>query len=68
MFDVAGRNTVIKMGRKVIPPGTPAPSSGQYKVPGSKTEVTAVKGKPMPPTSKPGQGYVEVDKTKHKNG
>lgn len=53
---------------KKLPPGTPAPSSGQYKVPGSKTEVTAVKGKPLPPTPSKGQGYVEVDKTKHKNG
>ncbi|MDT7728848.1 MAG: hypothetical protein QOI21_5424 [Actinomycetota bacterium] len=54
------------MGRKVIPPGTPAPSSGQYKIPGSKTEVTSTEGKPLPPTPKKGQGYVVVDKTKHK--
>ena len=54
------------MAKKTLPPGTPAPSSGQYKVPGSKTEVTAIKGKPLPPTPSKGQGYVEVDKTKHK--
>jgi hypothetical protein len=28
-------------------------------------EVTAVKGKPMPPTDKPGQKYVLVDPTEH---
>ncbi|MGV9786398.1 hypothetical protein [Streptomyces sp. NPDC003435] len=51
---------------KKLKPGTPAPKSGQYKVPGSKTEVTAVKGKPLPPTPKAGQGYKLVDPTKHK--
>jgi hypothetical protein len=51
---------------RVIPPGTPAPKSGQYKIPGSKTEVTVVQNKPMPPTPKPGQGYILVDLTKHK--
>ncbi len=52
--------------QKVIRPGTPAPESGQYKIPGSKTEITAVQNKPLPPTPKPGQGYVLVDLTKHK--
>ncbi len=54
------------MAAKKLPPGTPAPKSGQYKVPGSKVEVTAVQGKPLPPTPKPGQGYIIVDPTKHK--
>jgi hypothetical protein len=40
--------------------------SGQVKVPGSPYEVTVVEGKPLPPTPKPGQGYVIVDPTKHK--
>jgi hypothetical protein len=54
-------------------PGQIAPTSGQYKVVGPKggdtgTEVTVVKGKPLPPTTKPGQGFILVDKTKHKGG
>ena len=51
---------------KILKPGTPAPQSGQYKNPKTGAEVTGVKGKPLPPTPKSGQGYVLVDKTKHK--
>jgi hypothetical protein len=51
---------------KTFKPGTPAPASGQYKNPGTGTEVTGVKGKPLPPTPLPGQGYKLVDPTKHK--
>lgn len=51
---------------KLIKPGTPAPASGQYKNPSLGVEVTGVKGKPLPPTPKPNQGYVLVDPTKHK--
>jgi hypothetical protein len=47
-------------------PRTPAPVSGQVKIPGSPYEKTVIEGKPMPPTDKPGQGYVYVDPTKHK--
>lgn len=61
------------MAKKTYKPGTPAPASGQYGVVGPKggsqgSEVTAVKGKPLPPTPKPGQGYTLNDKTKHKDG
>ncbi|MBL8275313.1 MAG: hypothetical protein JNL93_01310 [Pelomonas sp.] len=52
--------------RKVFKPGTPAPKSGQYENPVTRTEVTGVKGKPLPPTPGAGQGYVLVDPTKHK--
>lgn len=52
-------------------PGHQTPASGQYAVVGPKggktnTEVTSVEGKPLPPTPKPGQGYVLVDPTQHK--
>jgi len=58
---------------KTYKPGQTAPKSGQYGIVGPKggktgTEVTVVKGKPLPPTPKPGQGYTLDDKTKHKSG
>ena len=56
-------------------PGTKAPASGQYspcnndgKKCNTSKEITAVKGKPLPPTQKPGQSYVFVDGTKNKSG
>jgi hypothetical protein len=54
-------------------PGQDAPVSGQYGRVGPRggrqpgKEVTAVRGKPLPPTPKPGMGYVLVDATKHEN-
>ncbi|MBZ6248795.1 YjzC family protein [Streptomyces olivaceus] len=54
------------MAAKKIKPGTPAPDSGQYRPVGGGNEVTAIQGKPLPPTPKPGQGWKLVDKTKHK--
>ena len=53
-------------------PGQKAPVSGQYGVVGPKggktrTEVTVTKGETLPPTPMPGQGFVLVDKTKHKS-
>ncbi len=47
-------------------PGTPAPSSGQYRPTGGGSEITAIQRKPLPPTPRPGQGWVLVDPTKHK--
>ena len=32
----------------------------------SDTEITGIEDKPLPPTSKPGNVWVPVDKTKHK--
>jgi hypothetical protein len=54
-----------------LKPGAPAPESGQYKVVGPKggdrgREITAIKGKPLPPTQQPGERYILTDKTKHK--
>ncbi len=51
--------------KKGVKPGEPAPKSGQYKQPGSGTEVTAIEGKPMPP-GEPGKKWILVDPTKHK--
>jgi len=55
----------------IYKPGQKAPESGQYGVVGPRggkigTEVTVTKGETMPPTQEPGQGFVLVDKTKHK--
>lgn len=59
--------------RKIFKPGQSAPLSGQYEVVGPRggstgSEVTAIKGKPLPPTPKPGQAFVPVDPTKNKSG
>jgi hypothetical protein len=56
-----------------LKPGQKAPASGQYGVVGPKggktgTEITATKGKTLPPTPKAGETLVLVDKTKHKDG
>lgn len=49
-----------------LPPGTKAPASGQYRNNTTRTEVTVVRGEPLPPTPKSGQTYTIADKTKHK--
>jgi hypothetical protein len=49
-------------------PGTTTPNSGQYKISGTGKEITGVRGKPLPPTPKPGQSYTLVDPTKNKSG
>lgn len=50
-------------------PGQAAPVSGQYPVVGPRggntgQEVTAIAGRPLPPTPRPGMGYGKPDKTK----
>lgn len=47
-------------------PGTPAPASGQYRPTGGGSEITAIEGRPLPPTPKPGQEWNLVDRTRHK--
>ncbi|MBF6341816.1 YjzC family protein [Nocardia abscessus] len=59
--------------KEPLKPGTPAPNSGQYVEVGPRggktdTEVTGVKGKRLPPTSKPGNGYVLIDPTNNGAG
>lgn len=54
-------NVTIKTGQKV-------PKSGQYRPVGSKTEVTFVEGKRVPPTANGTTKFTLVDKTKHKGG
>ncbi|GAA1621864.1 hypothetical protein [Georgenia ruanii] len=56
-----------------IKPGTPAPGSGQWEIVGPRggrtgEERTAVLGKPLPPTPKPGQGYIFVDPSRNGAG
>jgi hypothetical protein len=54
------------MTSKTYKPGQTAPTSGQYRIGGTRVERTVTKGEPLPPTSKPRQDYTLVDKTKHK--
>lgn len=53
-----------------LKPGQTAPASGQYEKVGPRggkgTEVTSVKGEPLPPTPVKGTTYKLVDSTKHK--
>jgi len=54
-------------------PGEKTPHSGQYEIVGPRggrtgKERTAVKGKRLPPTLKPGQQYRLVDRTKNRAG
>jgi hypothetical protein len=49
-----------------LKPGNKAPISGQYKPTKGKGEVTAVAGKPLPPSPKPNTKYNLVDPTKHR--
>jgi hypothetical protein len=47
--------------RTGLKPGTPAPASGEYEIRGPRgghgPERTAIEGKPLPPTPKPGQTF-----------
>lgn len=59
--------------RDPLAPGSKAPASGQYGIVGPRggdtgKERTVVKGEPLPPTPRPGQGYVINDRTKNKSG
>jgi hypothetical protein len=61
------------MSKPILKPGQSTPASGQYVVVGPKggntgEEITSVQGKPLPPTPKPGQGFVLVDPTHNGSG
>jgi hypothetical protein len=63
----------IDVSKQRLSPGEKAPWSGQYGIVdrnGKRTgpERTIVKGGTMPPTPKPGQGFVMNDPTKNKAG
>ncbi len=54
-------------------PGEKADYSGQYEIVGPRggrtgIERTVVKGEPLPPTQKPGQGFILVDPTNNGAG
>lgn len=54
-------------------PGQSAPASGQYEIVGPRgghtgEERTVVRGDTLPPTPKPGQGYVLTDPTRNGAG
>lgn len=58
---------------KPLKPGTKAPASAQVAIVGPRggrtgEERTTIKGNPLPPTPKAGQGYVVVDRTKNGAG
>jgi hypothetical protein len=60
------------MSKSKIPPGTPAPRSGQYQEIGPRggrgREVTVPRDHTLPPTTQPGAGYILVDPTDNNSG
>ncbi|MDR1872794.1 MAG: hypothetical protein LBS60_12900 [Deltaproteobacteria bacterium] len=59
--------------KKPLKPGQKSPGSGQVEIvtPSGKPtgkERTVVKGKRLPPTGNPGEGYNPVDGTKNNSG
>lgn len=61
------------MTKTPLRPGQATPASGQYALTGPRggilgPEVTGVRGKPLPPTPKPGQGYILVDPSNNGSG
>jgi len=56
------------MSKTTVKTGQIVPKSGQYRPAGSKTEVTFVQGKRVPPTPKGVTKFTLVDPTRHKEG
>ncbi|PPH34137.1 hypothetical protein [Rathayibacter rathayi] len=59
---------------KLLPPGTPAPGSGQYRIVGPRggyrgnDERTVIRNRPLPPTRRAGDRYEYVDATNNGAG
>jgi hypothetical protein len=56
---------------KGLTPGTPTPRSGIYEQVGPRggrtgEQADSTRGKPLPPTEKPGNTWILVDPAKHK--
>ena len=68
VFNISDLESDMANNANPLKPGTPAPLSGQYQNTTTRTEVTATRGEPLPPTPRSGQGYRLVDPTKHKGG
>lgn len=69
---VRGLENTRKMAGK-LKSGDEAPRSGQYEIIGPRggrtgEERTSTKGKPLPPTPKPGQSYRLADPTRNGPG
>ena len=52
---------------RTVKTGQKAPVSGQYRPKGSRTEITLVAGKRVPPTSNGTTTFTLVDSTVHSN-
>lgn len=58
---------------KTLPPGTPAPRSGIYEQVGPRggktgEQADSTRGKPLPPTERPNQGWKLVKPAHHRSG
>lgn len=58
MFAKKDFTKMLTMPAGAYKPGALAPSSGFVQTIGDESEKTVVKGKPFPPTRKPGQLYI----------
>jgi hypothetical protein len=58
------------MTKQILRPGQPAPESAIYNLVGRRGGITnhqivSTEGKPLPPTPKTGQGYIEAEPAHH---
>jgi hypothetical protein len=59
--------------RRILKPGETAPASGEYEIIGprggeTRKERTVPKGRPLPPTPGPGEGYELVRRARNRSG